>query len=525
MIFSKHIIRYRYAIILTACLDMVLFFSCLFAVELDALVSKQYVQKIHEIKTIRSVGKIEMGGMEGRMEILFSAPDRIYMFSDFGFMKFSQAFDGDIAWLRDQNEQVMELNGIEKRSLVNAAYLTGMSYLMNDRMTGAVEYVRDTAINDNDYSIFTALPTNGDSLLLFFRRGNQRVEISCEKIDEIIIYTYMSDFRSVDGVELPFLYQSQASVPEYNSSIKLTEIEVNIPLDLSFFSITDMKDGGFFYPNDLDSIIIPVQYYNGHIFVEVSVNGEKNIYFILDTGAGSNILDSSYAARLGLQWSGKLPAKGIAGYEPVGFARIDSMKINRIKLTDNLPAIVDLKSLFLRLPGEFGGLIGYDLISRQPLKINYAEKELIFYNPTRFNPPDPEYALDFDFIMKVPLVNVEYNGIPARLLVDFGNPFGLMLHRLFVEKYNLEETFSDKKKMGGKIGGVGGKSGAYAATGTNLRIGPTEIKNPPLMVVGAGKGVSESSIVDGNIGNLLLQKFSILMDYGRKKIYILPLKE
>jgi hypothetical protein len=520
-----YIKKCAYVAVLAACLSLILFYSCLSAVELDALVSKQYIRRIHEIETMRCIGKIEMGGMEGTMEIRFYTPDRIYMFSDFGFMEFSQAFDGDIAWLKDQNEQVMELSGIEKRSLVNAAYLTGMSYLMNDRMTGTVEYIRDTAIDGRDYSIFSALPTNGDSLFLFFRKENQRVEISCERLDEIIIYTYMSDFRSIGGVELPFLYQSQASVPEYNSSIELTGIEINIPLETSVFSMPVVEVRDFAYPNDLDSVIIPVQYYNGHIFVNVSVNGEKDVYFILDTGAGSNILDSSYAAKLGLQWSGELPAKGIAGYEPVAFTRIDSLKIDRIKLTDNLVAIVDLRGLSLRLPGEFGGLIGYDLLSRLPFKINYMAEELTFYNPARFNPPDSEYALDFDFIMKVPLVRVEYNSYPARFLVDFGNPFGLMLHRSFVEKYNLKESFSDIKKMGSRIGGVGGKSEAYAATGTNLRIGPAEINNPPLMVIEADKGVSESSTVDGNIGNLLLQKFSILMDYGRKYIYILPLKE
>ena len=97
-----------------------------------------------------------------------------------------------------------------------------------------------------------------------------------------------------------------------------------------------------------------------------------------------------------------------------------------------------------------------------------------------------------------------------------------MLHRSFVEKHNLIDTFSDIKEIGGKIGGIGGKSRAYAATGANIRLGPAEIEHPPVMIVEAGRGATESSTVDGNIGNQLLQKFVILLDYERKKLYILP---
>ena len=52
-----------------------------------------------------------------------------------------------------------------------------------------------------------------------------------------------------------------------------------------------------------------------------------------------------------------------------------------------------------------------------------------------------------------------------------------------------------------------------------------EIEKPPLMLTEAEHGVVESSEADGNIGNLMLQKFTILMDYVRKKIYILPPEE
>ena len=105
---------------------------------------------------------------------------------------------------------------------------------------------------------------------------------------------------------------------------------------------------------------------------------------------------------------GGLPAKGVAGYETVAFARVDSLLVDRLKLGGGLVAIVDLKSLSLRLPGEIGGLIGYDLLSKLPFKISYETKEIIFYHPDRFKPPDPALAVDFELMMKVPLIKAIY---------------------------------------------------------------------------------------------------------------------
>jgi hypothetical protein len=348
------------------------------------------------------------------------------------------------------------------------------------------------------------------------------LEIVGEKLDEVSIYTYMSDFKMVDGVEMPYISDSKASVPQLNSIIKLDSIEVNIPVDDSIFSAVEEGESDLLFPVGVDSVVVPMFYYNDHIFIEVSVNGNKKVYFILDSGSGANLLDSSYAAQLGLEQLGGVPAKGVTGYESVAFAKIDSLSIGDIKLRGGLAAVANIGGMSLRLPGELGGLIGYDLLARLPFEINYKDSELVFYNPKKFTPPDSTYAVDFELIMKAPLVTAKYGGYEGKFLIDLGNPFGLMLHRAFVEKYNLKKTFSDIKDMAGQIGGIGGKSEAYAAVGANLQIGRAEIKSPPVVVVETGQGITESTTIDGNLGNQLLSRFTILMDYNKKKIYILP---
>lgn len=124
--------------------------------------------------------------------------------------------------------------------------------------------------------------------------------------------------------------------------------------------------------------------------------------------------------------------------------------------------------------------------------------------------------------MKIPVVKAEYSGLEANLVVDFGNQVGLVFNQAFVEAHKLEGTFTDIEEMNSALGGIGGKSETYAATGGPFRVGPVEIKKTPLMVVAGGLGLSGSTEINGNIGNSFLEQFSIILDYAGRRLYILP---
>lgn len=496
------------------------------ALELRDLYSKESLEKLASFKTVKSTGKLTMAGLSGRIELVYSAPDKMRMFADFGIMSFSQSYDGRRGWMIDQNGQSMELTGGELKSVINAAYMSGLSYLIPNRMPGRVEYLSDTIMEQTKYHLFSILPDGGDSAWLYYNTDNQRIEKTREFIDEIELITVVSDFRQTSGVEMAYKYQTISSVPQFNSTIELTTIETNIELDLSLFMPSGVADIDYLFPEESDSVVLAFEYYNGHIFIKARVNGGEEVYFILDSGASTNVIDITFAREQNLDIEGEIPVKGISGYSSAGLTKIKKLSVGKITMINQIAGVIDLHALGLkRPPGKLGGLLGYDLISRFPFKIRYADRELIFYHPERFSPPDENYGIDFELILKVPLIRGRYAGQNGRFLIDLGNPFGLILHNRFVEKYNLKETFSDIKEMGGKLSGVGGKSSATAATGTLFEIGGVKIEKPPLMLIEAERGIVESTETDGNIGNLMLQKFTILMDYNRKRIYLLPPKE
>ncbi len=494
------------------------------SLKITDLVSQEYRTTLHEIKTMHQVGRISMYGMSGRIEMWYATPDRMTVSLDLGMLKMMQGYDGRRAWMKDQNNQVMELTGNERKKVINSVYLTGESYLLDDRMPGTVSYLKDTIISEQDYSGFAALPQDGDTVRIFLNRTSGRVDIAEDNIDEVAIITYSSDYRMVDGYPVAFKSRTESALPQMNSLTEMDTVQINVPIDPSIFGIAEDTSIDFYFP-PADSVIVPMKYSNGHIFITAKVAGKDSVYFILDSGAGINILDKNFAASHGIRFSGEIAAKGVAGYQSAAIADVDSIRLGEIVLLRQKAAVTDVASIGIRAPGTLGGVMGYDLLSRFPFLVDYLNQKIVFYNPGKFHPPDSSSAVPFDFIMKIPAVNAEIDGHSGKFLIDLGNAFGLILHKSLVDKYNLEQGFTDIRDMKGSIGGVGGVSSAMAAVGQDFVVGPVKIEKPALLVAEGDSGILRSTEIDGNIGNLMLQQFMVLFNYHDKVVNFLPARK
>ena len=494
-----------------------------YGVEIKDLIAADDLARIRDVKTTRTTGILEMGGLTGEMEVIFAAPNKIYTVTDLKILKMVQGFDGEKAWMIDQNGQVLELSGMERRNMVSGAYMTGMSYMIDHRMPGSVAYQKDTTVKEIEYHVFSVLPEDGDSLWIFINTHNHRLEVVRERLDEIDVMTYMSDFRTVEGIEVPFVSTTESDIPQLNTVITTTAFEINVPVDQSLFEVAVAGDDDYHFPEGEDSVMVPFEIYAGHIYLRVSIDGLPEGKFILDSGAGTNVLDKTYAENIGLETGGEVAAKGVSGYGTAALAEIDSLSVGGVTIFNQVVGIIDLAGLGFEAADSLAGIMGFDLMQRFPFRLDFKDSLLVFYNPGTFTPPDPKQSVAFELFMKIPMVKAQYDDVEGNFIVDFGNALGLILHRSFIEEHELDSTLSEVSEMSGRVGGVGGGADAVAAVGTSFKVGPAEIRNPTLMVAGGSGGLLDSKQVDGNIGNLVLRDFSVLMDYKNKKMYILPL--
>ncbi len=507
-------------------LYLAIFAYSVYGLEIKDVVKKEDIEAAKRLKSFWSEGTTEISGLKGKFQMAYAVPDKIYLNIDMAIISIMQGFDGETAWMIDQNGQLMELTGSEKKAMINTAYTTSMSYLLPGRMDAKINYHGDTLIDNIKYSGFTVQPVGGDSLRLYFNRNNGRLEITTTWLDEIAVHTYNKDFRGVEGFNIPFKSVSISSIPMLNSTMTFTEVDVNTDVDSSLFEMTAESEGGFAFPEGSDSVVVHFEFRNGHIYLIASINDNEPVYFILDSGAGVNILSDEYAKKIGLEASGELPAKGVAGYGAASVSKVDSIKFGKIVLYDQVVGTIDFGEIKLDLPGEFGGVIGFDLLSRMPFKVDYNNEIITFYRENVLTVPAEADSIPFEFTMKIPVIDAIYNkNIHGKFLLDLGNSLGLIFHRPFVESANLKETFTDIEELKGGVGGIGGMTRTYAATGTIFEIGDFDINSPPLLVAEAKSGIVESQIIDGNVGNLVLKDFVIILDYSNKKLYIVPPKD
>jgi outer membrane lipoprotein-sorting protein len=495
-------------------------------ISLSGLYSPQELAALDNIKSLHAAGSIEAFGLSGTIEVFFEAPDKIRLETDLDVIKLIQIYDGEDAWLIDQNDRTVRLSGVEKRSLVSSAYLFGASYISANRMKGVTRFLGDTLINNNDYLAFLSLPNGGDSLWIYYNRDSGRVDIHREVLNDVEAYTFSSDFRKIGGFEIPFHSETVASVPEFNSTVQYSKIDFNVGIADSLFQPGGGASEVFLFPPGADSVVIPFDFYNHHIYLDVSINGNEKTNFMLDSGAGINIILKEYAEKIGLEFSGEFPAGGIAGYQEAGVTEIDSMKIGPLVIYRHKAAVIDFSRLGLGQPAkELGGVIGYDFLSRFPIKIDYGRQHMIVYDDAFFRPPESSVGVPFETYMKVPVVRAELDGVPGNFLVDLGSALGIIVHEDFMVSNNLLQGLEDVKEITGSIAGVGGKSSARAAIAGEFRVGALVLEKPPILISEGDSGVLTFRDINGSLGNLVLKDFVITLDYLQKTIYIAPSAE
>ncbi|MCX6833928.1 MAG: retropepsin-like aspartic protease, partial [candidate division Zixibacteria bacterium] len=280
-----------------------------------------------------------------------------------------------------------------------------------------------------------------------------------------------------------------------------------------------LTESDYRFPSETDSVQVPFNLVGGHIYLPGTVNGRR-LTFILDSGASANIFHRPALDGLSLPTVGKLPATGVAGWEMVDLIRTDSLVIGGLVMLNQVGGALDLSLLSgSQLDSvPFGGVLGYDFLSRFPLLIDYQKELLTIYSPESFEAPSGGHEVPFELTLQVPTVNAELVGFPGRYLIDLGNPFGLIVHQEFSQRNGLSKRLDDVQDMAGSIGGIGGGLAGKTAHAATFSLGDIRMNDIQVMLPDSGSGLAGSVELAGNIGNQLLGRFRVLFDYRAHRL-------
>ncbi|WP_439505198.1 aspartyl protease family protein [Sediminibacterium sp.] len=301
---------------------------------------------------------------------------------------------------------------------------------------------------------------------------------------------------------------------------------INAILFLFLLYSTQIKGQEEFAPPDAKLITkIPFFQLSGGIIILKAQLDEFNdsLNFVLDTGSGGISLDSSTVENLKIKntVSDKL-IRGIAGVKRVSFAYNHALKMPGITV-NNLDFHINNYELLTSVYGvRIDGIIGFSFLRRYIVLLDFDKKQMEVYTPGRFKYPRGGQLLKPNFTT-LPLLQAtveDSRSILNRFIFDTGAGLCFLLSKDYVEDSSI---FKSKRKFyPTQAEGLGGKKQMEIAVMKSVKIGNYKFKKVPVHIFEDDFNVTNYPSLGGLIGNDLLRRFNIILNYPEQSIFIKP---
>ncbi|UCE22766.1 MAG: hypothetical protein JSV46_11320, partial [Candidatus Aminicenantes bacterium] len=191
------------------------------------------------------------------------------------------------------------------------------------------------------------------------------------------------------------------------------------------------------------------------------------------------------------------------------------------RIIENQPVVILQRNTMRGVKAD--GVIGWTLFGFYTVKIDYDKKVITLVEPSEFV-ADPLYeAIPLTFNeKKIPFLDaaVSIRGdeeIIVSLYIDLASSEALVLLVKPEMKFALPRNLWRRYRGRGMDGNIYGKFGYIYS----LKIGPYALYNIPTAFP-RGEVRSRQKEADGILCNKFLQKFHVIFNYSREKLYITP---
>ncbi len=269
-----------------------------------------------------------------------------------------------------------------------------------------------------------------------------------------------------------------------------------------------------------------VQLTGGIIILRCTLdNYSDSLNFVLDTGSGGISLDSTTCDyyKLKLVPSDRI-VRGIAGMKYVSFANDHSIHLPGLTVNSLDFHINNYEVLTSAYGMRIDGIMGYSFFRRYIVYIDYDEQVIKIYSVGTFKYPKGGYLLKPQFStlpMQFAGVRDDRN-VMAKFYLDTGAGLCILMNDDFAKD---SAIFRKKRKMYlTQAEGLGGKTDMLLSVVKEVKIGPYRFRNVPAYVFGDEFNVTNYPVLGGLLGNDLLRRFNVLLNYPMQEIYIKPNK-
>ncbi|HAA11864.1 MAG TPA: hypothetical protein DCE41_09265 [Cytophagales bacterium] len=285
---------------------------------------------------------------------------------------------------------------------------------------------------------------------------------------------------------------------------------------------------GFFMEEDLDRVTIPFEVLANLIIIEVTLNDQLPLKFVLDTGVRTPILTDKYLSdivRVSYDREVEIFSAGAQGKAVAYIANDVALSIPGIRAADQ--DIYVLKEDFLGLTEVLGervhGLIGFDFFKNFVVRIDYRDKEITFYRPGthRVSVFDEVYPISIEeskAYLQAEITYADGTQKQVKLLVDTGASHALWLDPPEDSTVTIlpETVFATPvgRALSGEIEGHLGRIPSFTLQKNTFNEVLTSFPNRNEYL-----DIVKSTGRDGSLGSEILRRFEVTFDYPNESIY------
>jgi len=169
---------------------------------------------------------------------------------------------------------------------------------------------------------------------------------------------------------------------------------------------------------------------------------------------------------------------------------------------------------------DCAGILGFDFISRFVDEIDFDRGQLTLYDPARFHYAGAGQALPMTLAGHTPVVKMKLDdAYEGDFRVDVGSGSTVDLHTPFVKQHDLMQHTPYLDVTGG---GFGGTFTTRMVRLKKLELGPFAWADPLVSLAQASAGAFTSEDYAGNVGNRILERFKVTLDYERRQLWLEP---
>lgn len=269
--------------------------------------------------------------------------------------------------------------------------------------------------------------------------------------------------------------------------------------------------------------VVPFVYEDNMIVLQVRVNNSKPMKFFFDTGAGMSLLNVRKAAGLNLKKADSLTANGVGGSVQGFLAKGASLSVAGVTVQNQPMAILPLD--FPCEAQDVAGIIGYDFINSFVVEIDYEARTITLSDPASYQYEGRGDLIPLTIAGNTPRVRAQLslpNGpsLEGLFEIDTGSDGVLSINSPFVKKHALLQSLN--KQFDSSQRGLGGESKTIDMRMSDFQLGRYVIPSPVVALSQDSEGALASDTNDGPLGNEILRRFRIVLDYSRRRMMLEP---